>query len=151
MAWVLLSRYYKRASADFPDGVYAQLPFNWFGSVPLGREAVVESAHLKVQLSENYDEICQDVLAIAHNQALAKNVHIQSALLSLLPKLAAFQRDVFVSKYLSSTMNYMDKLLLAKDRYNAYMGIGILAVATGPDIQVWPLQLNFFLFPFCDN
>ena len=34
-----IERYYKRASADFPDGVYAQLPFNWFGSVPLGREA----------------------------------------------------------------------------------------------------------------
>ena len=87
--WVLLSRYYKRASADFPDGVYAQLPFNWFGSVPLGREAVLERAHLKVQLSENYDEICQDVLAIAHNQALAKNVHIQSALHHRLPA----QRD----------------------------------------------------------
>lgn len=34
-----IERYYRRASADFPDGVYAQLPFNWFGSVPLGREA----------------------------------------------------------------------------------------------------------------
>ena len=122
----------------------------------------MESAHLKVLLFEHYDEICEDVLKIAHHPVLTKNRHIESALLDLLPKLAAFQREIFVTKYLSSTMNYMDRLLQPKERsdfippsiliclcvlmylrtqnglfyrYNAYIGIGFLAVATGPDIQ----------------
>lgn len=77
---------------------------------------VVESAHLKMLLFEHYDEICEDVLRIAHHPVLTKNRHIESALLDLLPKLAAFQREIFVTKYLSSTMNYMDRLLQAKDR-----------------------------------
>merc|ERR1712126_452342 len=52
-------------------------------------------------------------------------------------KLASFQQDTFVIKYLEQAMNYMDKLLLAKDRYNAYIGIGLLAVAAGQQIQTY--------------
>jgi hypothetical protein len=62
-------------------------------------------------LLDKYDHVCGVVLKIAHNNACAKNPHIQKALLLVLPKLAAFQRDKFVAGYLFQTVNYTDKLL----------------------------------------
>ena len=82
-------------------------------------------------LSEHYDKLSQIVLDIAHSRDLSKNPHVQKALLRLLPKLAAFQRQIFVSKYLKSTTLYMDKLLQGREPSNAYIAIGLLAVATG--------------------
>ena len=86
---------------------------------------------LKQMLSEHYDKLSQIVLDIAHSRDLSKNTHVQKALLRLLPKLAAFQRQIFVSKYLKSTTLYMDKLLQGREPSNAYIAIGLLAVATG--------------------
>ena len=115
--------------------VVTSIPFNWFGSTLAGREQIVESALLKALLYEHYDEICQIVLHIATHPTISRNPNIQNSLLLVLPKLASFQQDTFVAKYLEQAMNYMDKLLLAKDRYNAYIGIGLLAVAAGSQIQ----------------
>jgi FKBP12-rapamycin complex-associated protein len=85
---------------------------------------------------DKYDHICNIVLKIAHNHACARNPHIQKALLLVLPKLAAFQRDHFVSQYLVQTVAYVEKLLQGKDhRYNAYLAVGILAMATGAEMQ----------------
>ena len=86
-------------------------------------------------LTENYDKVCQFILDIAHSKDLARSTYIQKALLLVLPKLAAFQREKFVSVFLKSTMSYMDRLLQGKDPSNAYVTIGSLAVATGADIQ----------------
>lgn len=115
--------------------VVSSIPFNWFGSTLPGREQIVESALLKALLYEHYDEICKIVLQIATNPTMSRNANIQNALLLVLPKLASFQQDTFVEKYLQQSMSYMDKLLLARDRYNAYIGIGLLAVAAGPQIE----------------
>ena len=90
---------------------------------------------LRQMLTEFYDRVCQFVLDIAHSKDLSRNAFIQKALLLVLPKMAAFQREIFVSKFLKSTMAYMDKLLQGKDPSNAYITIGLLAVATGPDIH----------------
>ena len=105
-------------------GQNSTLPFNWFGSVPVGREQIVESALLRQMLTEFYDKVCQFVLDIAHSSGLSRNAFIQKALLVVLPKMAAFQQDIFVSKFLKSTMTYMDKLLGGKDPSNAYITIG---------------------------
>lgn len=87
-------------------------------------------------LIDKYDNICNIVLKIAHNNVCVRNAHIQKALLLVLPKLAAFQRDHFVSKYLIQTVSYAEKLLQGKDhRYNAYLAVGILAMATGVEMQ----------------
>ena len=86
-------------------------------------------------LTEFYDKVCQFVLDIAHSKDLSRNGFIQKALLLLLPKMAAFQREIFVTKFLKSTMTYMDKLLQGKESSNAYITIGLLAVATGPDVH----------------
>ena len=86
-------------------------------------------------LTDHYDRVCQIILDIAHNNKLAGNPYIQKALLLVLPKLAAFQRERFVSIYLKNTMTYMDRLLQLKDPSNAYVTIGLLAMATGADIQ----------------
>ena len=108
-----MRRYYQSGlSRHTPSATGStQIPFNWFGSVPLGREQIVESAILKQMLTEHYDKVCQLILAIAHSKDLARSSYIQKALLILLPKLAAFQREKFVSVFLKSTMTYMDRLL----------------------------------------
>ena len=50
--------------------------------------------------------------------------------------MAAFQRDHFVSKYLAQTVVYVEKLLQGRDhRYNAYLAVGILAMATGTGMK----------------
>lgn len=114
--------------------VMAQIPFNWFGSVPAGKEQIVESAMLRHLLSECYEDICRDVLAITQNPNVLKFPHVQAALLQVLPKLAAFQKERFTPKHLTSAMEYMDKLLDSKDRYNAYLGIGLLAMASATNV-----------------
>jgi len=92
-------------------GNASQIPFNWFGSVAVGKEQIVESAQMRQLLVDRYDHICNVVLKIAHNNTCAKNPHIQKALLLVLPKLAAFERDLFVTRYLVQTVAYTDKLL----------------------------------------
>ena len=132
-----MRRYYQNGLSRHTrsgGGNVTQIPFNWFGSVAIGREQIVESALLRQMLSEHYDRLSQIVLDIAHSKDLSRNSHIQRALLKLLPKLAAFQRERFVSIFLKSTMGYMDKLLQGKEPSNAYIAIGLLAVATGADI-----------------
>ena len=137
----MLRRYYQtglsRHSPSSSSGGATPLPFNWFGSVPVGREQIVESALLRQMLTDFYDKVCQCVLDIAHSKdnSLSRNAFIQKALLLVLPKMAAFQREIFVSKFLKSTMSYMDKLLQGKDPSNAYITIGLLSVATGPEIH----------------
>ncbi|QQP56712.1 Serine/threonine-protein kinase TOR, partial [Caligus rogercresseyi] len=112
----------------------SQIPYNWFGSVAPGKENVAESAICRQLLLEHYDEICSLVLNTASGSY--KNNHIQNTLHLVLPKLAAFQRDKFVIRYLSDTMRYLDHLLQGKEsRFDAFISIGLLAVATGSDIK----------------
>jgi FKBP12-rapamycin complex-associated protein len=95
------------------------------------------------------------VFGIAKNQQLCKNPHIQNALITLLPRLAAANKERFVSRHLAETMAYIYRCLQSRerDRYNALMAIGLISVAAGREIKPY-LQnilgtLRYWRFPFC--
>ena len=65
-----------------------------------GREPVNCSALCESILQERYSQLCQLVLGICKNTTLCKNSHIQNVIINLLPRLAAANREKFVSDYL---------------------------------------------------
>ena len=111
------------------------LPKSWFGTVTVGKEPIVESAIFKEHLAENYRSICDRVIFTTRLPAVAKNLNLQNALLLVLPKLAAFNREMFAARYLTETVAFMDRLLGEKNRYNAFVAIGLLALAIKGEIH----------------
>lgn len=112
------------------------VPISWFGTVIVGKEDVVESMLCRNMLNDHYDQICHKVLAIAKNSQMVKNINIQNALLLILPKLAAFRKELFTQKFLPESVTFIDRLLMDKNRYNAFVAMGLLALAVGPDIHL---------------
>lgn len=94
---------------------------------------MLESANSREILTEHYGTICDNVL----EQRLSKSPHVQQALLQILPRLAAFNREVFVSKYLKVCINHLLSIVRGKekDRNIAYITIGYIAVAVERDID----------------
>ena len=76
----------------------------------IGKEPIVESTLCKQILSDNYDQICRKILETTRYAAMTKMNFIQNSLLNILPKLAAFRKQLFL-KYLNDTMLFMDKLV----------------------------------------
>ena len=77
-------------------------------------------------------------MGISKNTALCKNSHVQNVIINLLPRLAAANREKFVTSYLEETMAYINRCLQGKqerDRYNSLMAVGLLAVAAEKDIK----------------
>jgi hypothetical protein len=62
---------------------------------------------------EKFEAICESVFSIAKNPQLCKNPHIQNALISLLPRLAASNKERFVCRHLAETMAYIYRCLQA--------------------------------------
>ncbi len=114
--------------------VSPQIPFSWLGTVPVGREPVVGSNCCRRRMQGNFERVCDRALLLTRWPLVAKNANIQHGLMVLLPKLAAFDRETFARSFLEPTMQFMDKLLLEKNRY-AFVSIGLLAVAVGSEIQ----------------
>lgn len=56
-------------------------------------QILCESSACRQLVTEKFDEICRESLA----QRLSRSPHVQQALLALLPRLAAFNKDKFVS------------------------------------------------------
>ena len=85
------------------------------------------------------------MFSIAKNPQLCKNPHIQNALITLLPRLAAANKERFVSLHLAETMAYIYRCLQGRerDRYSALMAIGLIAVAAGREIK--PYLQNILL------
>ena len=112
------------------------IPFNWFGSVAVGREPVYQSMACKALIAERFGQLCDQVLAVSRNTQLCKNPHIQAALITCLPRLAAANRQVFMAKHLEETLAYTFRCLQGRerDRYNALMAIGLLGVAARGEI-----------------
>lgn len=52
---------------------------------------IYESAACRQLIMERFDDICSDVLA----QRIVRNTHLQHTLLTILPRLAAFNREKF--------------------------------------------------------
>merc|ERR1719228_2677072 len=121
----------KRVTTNTPA-----IPFNWFGSVAVGREPLHCSALCKGILQDKFAVLCEQVLAVSRNQALCKNPNIQAALIAALPRLAAANKTEFMSRHLEETLAYTYRCLQGRerDRYNALVAIGLLAVAAGREI-----------------
>lgn len=94
---------------------------------------VLESAYAHEILHEHYTTICDNVL----EQRTSKSPYVQQALLQILPRLAAFNRDVFVEKYLKSCVSHLMQILRGKekDRTVAFITIGYMAVAVESAIE----------------
>lgn len=82
---------------------------------------------------EHYTIICENIL----EQRLSKSPYVQQALLQILPRLAAINREIFVQKYLKICINHLLTVLKGKekDRNIAYITIGYIAVAVQRDID----------------
>lgn len=82
---------------------------------------------------EHYTVICDSII----EQRLSKCTYVQQALLQILPRLAAINREVFVQKYLNKCISHLLNVLKSKekDRNVAYITIGFIAVAVERDIN----------------
>ncbi|BFF94581.1 serine/threonine-protein kinase Tor [Drosophila madeirensis] len=94
---------------------------------------VLESAYAHEILQAHYATICDNVM----EQRFSKSPYVQQALLQILPRLAAFNREVFVEKYLQICVPHLMQILRGKekDRTVAYITIGYLAVAVESAIE----------------
>ncbi|ALC39457.1 Tor, partial [Drosophila busckii] len=107
---------------------------NGNGSNKLNSHNVMESAYAHEILKANFLTICDNVL----DQRNSKSPYVQQALLQILPRLAAFNREAFVAKYLQICVQHLMSILRGKekDRNVAYVTIGYIAVAVESDIEV---------------
>lgn len=82
---------------------------------------------------DHYTIICENII----EQRNSKSTYVQQALLQILPRLAAINRDIFVQKYLKICINHLLTVLKGKekDRNIAYITIGYIAVAVEGDIE----------------
>lgn len=117
-------------SSTSPSTSYAyDLDFNnkHFGHI------VQESAACRQIITENYDDICLRIL----EQRSVKMPHVQQALFAILPRIVAFNRDIFVRVYLNTAINYLLTTLRGKerDRNQAFVTLGYMAVALEDDIE----------------
>lgn len=90
-----------------------------------------ESDSCRQILVAHYKEICDVVM---ENRS-SKSVYVQQAIALLLPRLAAFKRDVFVKDYLPSTIAYLLRSPKRTERYSSHVTIGFVAVAVETDIE----------------
>ncbi|KAI1309348.1 Serine/threonine-protein kinase mTOR [Halotydeus destructor] len=87
------------------------------------RKANVESPSCKQIVADHFSSICELVM----KQKGSKNLYIQHVLMIIIPRLAAFDPNVFAQKYLAETMAYL--LRREKDRSQALISIGLLSIA----------------------
>lgn len=94
---------------------------------------VQESSACRQIITENYDEICQRIL----EQRTVKSNYVQQSLFSVLPRLVAFNGNLFVRNHLSSTLNYLLTTLRGKEkeRNTAFVTLGYIAVAVEDEIE----------------
>ena len=92
-----------------------------------------ESAACRSLMLEKLDDINNEVM----NQRVSRNVHIQHALMTLLPRLAAFNKEKFVKNNLHDCIIYLLMTLKnrEKDRAAAFTTIGLIAVAVEDAIK----------------
>ncbi|CAB3230731.1 unnamed protein product [Arctia plantaginis] len=95
---------------------------------------IYESEVCRNLLTTHFEKICKDVMS----QRLLKTQGIPQVLLIIIPRLAAFNKDYFLKKYLSSTMNYLLSCVhrsRERDRNMAFITLGLMAAAIENDIK----------------
>ncbi|XP_063386567.1 serine/threonine-protein kinase mTOR [Cydia fagiglandana] len=100
--------------------------------------SIYESAVCRALLTEKFERICHDVMA----QRMLKTQGVPQILLIIIPRLAAFNKEYFLKKYFSTTMNYLLASLSTlrsreRDRNMAFTTIGLVAAAIGSEIKAY--------------
>ncbi|XP_050347704.1 serine/threonine-protein kinase mTOR [Nymphalis io] len=96
---------------------------------------IYESEVCKKLLIEKIERTCQDVMS----QRLLKTQGVPQILLIIIPRLAAFNKELFLKKYLNSTMHYLITSIKSreKDRNMAFTTLGLMAAAIEGDIKTF--------------
>lgn len=86
------------------------------------KHAIIESFTCRHLVTEKFEYICLDVL----QQKFSRYSYVQLTLLTILPRLAAFDKKCFVEKHLPGAMNHLFNILRGreKDRTTAFITIG---------------------------
>uniref|UniRef100_A0A2A4JTT6 Serine/threonine-protein kinase TOR n=1 Tax=Heliothis virescens TaxID=7102 RepID=A0A2A4JTT6_HELVI len=94
---------------------------------------IYESEVCRKLLTEKFERLCRDVMS----QRMLKTQGVPQILLVIIPRLAAFNKNYFLDKYLISTMNYLISCLRSreKDRNMAFTTLGLMAAALENDIK----------------
>ncbi|XP_075220340.1 serine/threonine-protein kinase Tor [Lycorma delicatula] len=100
---------------------------------PTTDHALYESSACRALVTEQFDNICKDVLS----QRISRNPHIQHTLLTILPRLAAFNKEIFVKQHFNPCLVYLLATLRGreKDRAAAFTAVGLIAVAVEHHIK----------------
>ncbi|XP_039428931.1 serine/threonine-protein kinase Tor-like [Culex pipiens pallens] len=95
--------------------------------------SIQESALCRALVNDNYDLICQKVM----EQRVSKSPYVMQTLLTILPRLAAFNRREFVEKHLKSVVSYLIGTLKSKERERnlAFITLGYIAVAVEKEME----------------
>ncbi|PFX15507.1 Serine/threonine-protein kinase mTOR, partial [Stylophora pistillata] len=95
-------------------------------------ETICHSKVCKDFMDDHFEEVCKLVL----RYKATRNSSIQQMLLTILPRLAAFQPKRFVKKYLRETMDHLCfALKRERERSSAFKAIGLIAIAVRQDIE----------------
>ncbi|OXA52223.1 Serine/threonine-protein kinase mTOR [Folsomia candida] len=109
-----------------------------------------ESMACKTIVSENFLEICRQVL----EQRNSRSPYVQQALFMILPRLAAFNQELFcqapatkagMASPLSTSMNYLLQSLRNKERSDPFITIGLLSIAVDGNIKSYLPKIMEFV------
>ncbi|CAH0563403.1 unnamed protein product [Brassicogethes aeneus] len=94
---------------------------------------ILESVVCRQLVSEKFEYICLDVLA---QRFTSKYTYVQQAILTILPRLAAFDKQLF-KVHLPSTMQYLFNILQGREKNKnfAFVTIGLIAVAVEEQME----------------
>ncbi|RWS29930.1 hypothetical protein B4U80_02742 [Leptotrombidium deliense] len=103
------------------------------GTAPHSRKLpLYESPACKQLVMDNFDEICNTVMRFR----VSRNPYVQHVILILLPRLAAFDSRKFVKLHLcDATTHLLNCLKRERERSQAFISIGLLAIAVGEEIK----------------
>ncbi|XP_030025999.2 serine/threonine-protein kinase mTOR [Manduca sexta] len=94
---------------------------------------IYESAICKKIIEQEYDKISADIMA----QQISRPHHVHQMLLLLIPRLAAFNKEVFAKRHLKSTINHLITFLRSreKEKAMAFTTLGLICVTAEANIE----------------
>ncbi|XP_050677035.1 serine/threonine-protein kinase Tor-like [Leptidea sinapis] len=94
---------------------------------------ILESSICRQLITDKYDKIASDVMA----QQISRSHNVHQMLLLVIPRLAAFNRELFAKKHLKSTINHLITFLCGKEKEKAmaFTTLGLICVAIKTNID----------------